>query len=197
MNCFFHKKGFGYLQSLAQHELITVVIFLPMTSICLNNYIYNDNRFFLHNPMRFTRSILTNMLESAIQSISFHIGSQSRTFGTVQQHRHVPPLITDKLSLFVNCGVKLTSTSREECVGSTTLALKLGGSLAPSSRPFWLARVPSARDKISCRHTFLACPVGPQSFDQKLDTYQLMFHRQGLAKRSEEEQIQYYSALGR
>ena len=41
--------------------------------------------------------------------------------------------------------------SREECAGSTILALKLGGSTAPSSRPLWLARVPSARDKISCR----------------------------------------------
>ena len=34
--------------------------------------------------------------------------------------------------------VKLTGTSRVECTGSITLALKLGGS-APSSRPFWLA----------------------------------------------------------
>ena len=41
--------------------------------------------------------------------------------------------------------------SREECTGSTILALKLGGSTAPSSRPLRLARVPSARDKISCR----------------------------------------------
>ena len=48
----------------------------------------------------------------------------------------------------------MTSTSREECAGSTIPALKLGGSLAPSSEPFWLARVPSARDEISCRHMF-------------------------------------------
>ena len=42
--------------------------------------------------------------------------------------------------------VKLTGMSREECAGSTTLALKLGGSPAPSSGPFRLARVSSARD---------------------------------------------------
>ena len=66
MNCFFHKKGFGYLQSLAWHELITVDIFLPVTSICLNNDIHNDNRFFLHNLMSFNQFILMNMLESAI-----------------------------------------------------------------------------------------------------------------------------------
>ena len=44
--------------------------------------------------------------------------------------------------------------SREECTGSTIPALKLGGSTAPSSRPFWLAHVPSAWEEISCRHTF-------------------------------------------
>ena len=43
----------------------------------------------------------------------------------------------------------MTGTSWEECVGSTIPALKLGGSPAPSSRPFQLARVPSARDEIS------------------------------------------------
>ena len=53
--------------------------------------------------------------------------------------------------LLINCRVKSTSTSREECVGSTIPALKLDGSPAPSSGPFQLARVPSARDKISCR----------------------------------------------
>ena len=62
--------------------------------------------------------------------------------------------ITDKLSLLVNCKVKLTGTSQEEYAGSTTPALKLGGSTAPSSRPFRLAHVPSAWDKISCRHMF-------------------------------------------
>ena len=41
--------------------------------------------------------------------------------------------------------------SREECVGSTTPALKLGGSPAPSSGLFRLARVLSAWDEISCR----------------------------------------------
>ena len=101
-------------------------------------FIQNDNRFFLHNSMSFNRFILINMLKSTIYSISFHIGSQSRIFGTVWQHRHVPPLITDKLSLLVNCRVKLTGMSREDWAGSTTLALKLGGS-APSSGPFWLA----------------------------------------------------------
>ena len=79
-----------------------------------------------------------NILESTIYSISFHIGSHSRTFGTVWQHRQVPPLITDKLSLLVNYRVKLTRMPREDCAGSTTPALKLGGS-APSSGPFWLA----------------------------------------------------------
>jgi len=44
---------------------------------------------------------------------------------------------------------------------------KLGRSLASSSGPFRLARVPSVRDEISCRHTFLARPVGPQLFYQK------------------------------
>ena len=78
------------------------------------------------------------MLESIIWWISFHIGSQSHTFGTIWQHRHVLPLITDELSLPVNYKVKLTSTSREECTGLTTLALKLGGS-ALSSGPFRLA----------------------------------------------------------
>ena len=120
----------------------------------------NHNRFFLYNLISFNRFILMNMLESTIKSISFHIGSQSRIFGTVWQHRHVPSLITDKLSLLVNCRVKLTGTSQEECAGSTTLALKLGGSPAPSSGPFQLARVSSARDQIPCRHTFLACLVG-------------------------------------
>ena len=43
----------------------------------------------------------------------------------------------------------MTGMSREECVGLTIPALKLGGSPAPSSRPFWLARVPSAWDEIS------------------------------------------------
>ena len=45
----------------------------------------------------------------------------------------------------------MTGMSWEECVGSTIPVLKLGGSLAPSSRPFWLARVPSAWYEISCR----------------------------------------------
>ena len=89
--------------------------------------------------MSFNRFILMNMLESTILSISSHIGSQSHTFGTVWQHRHVQPLITDELSLLINYRVKLTGTSRENCAGSTTLALKLGGSPAPSSGPFWLA----------------------------------------------------------
>ena len=81
---------------------------------------------------------LEDCLESTISSISFHIGSQSHTFRTVWLHRHVLPLITNKLSLLVNCRVKLTGTSREDCAESATLALKLGGS-APSSGPFRLA----------------------------------------------------------
>ena len=101
-------------------------------------FILNDYRFFLHNPMSFNRFILMNMLESTIQSISFHISSHSHTFRTVQQHRQVPPLITDKLSLLVNCRVKLTGTPREDCAGSTIPVLKLGGS-TPSSGPFQLA----------------------------------------------------------
>ena len=55
----------------------------------------------------------------------------------------------------------MTSTSQEEYVESIIPALKLGGSLAPSSGPFQLAHVPSAQDKILCRHTFLALSVGP------------------------------------
>ena len=90
----------------------------------------------------------------------FHIGSQSRTFRIVWQHRQVPNLITDKLSLLVNYRVKFTGTSREECAGSTIPTLKLGGSSAPSSGPFRLARVSSARDEIQCRHMFLARSVG-------------------------------------
>ena len=42
----------------------------------------------------------------------------------------------------------------------TTPALKLGGSPAPSSEPFRLARVSSAWDEIPCRHVFLARSVG-------------------------------------
>ena len=99
----------------------------------------NDNRFFLYNPMSFNRFILMNTLESTIQSISFHIGSHSHTFGTIWQHRQVPPLITDELSLLINYRVKLTGTSREEHTGSTIPTLKLCGSTAPSSRPFRLA----------------------------------------------------------
>ena len=44
--------------------------------------------------------------------------------------------------------------SQEEYVGSIISALKLGRSLAPSSRPFWLARVLGTIDTFSCRHTF-------------------------------------------
>ena len=57
----------------------------------------------------------------------------------------------------------MTGTSWEEYAGSTTPALKPVGSIAPSSRPFRLARVPLARDKISCRHMFLPCSVGPHN----------------------------------
>ena len=102
-------------------------------------FILNDNRFFLYNPMRFNRFVLMNMLESVVQSISSHIGSQSHTFGTVWQHRQVSPLIIDELSLLVNYTVNLTTMSREECAGSTIPALKLGRSIAPSSRPFRIA----------------------------------------------------------
>ena len=51
----------------------------------------------------------------------------------------------------------MTGTSWEECAGSTTPALKLGGSPAPSSGPFRLAHVPSARDEISCRQAQTRC----------------------------------------
>ena len=50
--------------------------------------------------------------------------------------------------------VKLTGTSWEKYAESTILVLKLGGSPALSSGPFWLARVPSTIDTFSCRHTF-------------------------------------------
>ena len=52
----------------------------------------------------------------------------------------------------------MIGTSREECAGSTIPVLKLGGSPAPSSGPFRLAHVSSARDKILCRqyhHSYL------------------------------------------
>ena len=101
-------------------------------------FILDDNQFFLHNLVSFNRVIIMNILESTIQSISFHIGFHSRTFRTVWQHRQVPPLITNKLSLLVNCRVKLTGMPREDCVGSTIPMLMLGGS-APSSGLFWLA----------------------------------------------------------
>ena len=42
-------------------------------------------------------------------------------------------------SLLINYRVKLIGTSWEECAGSTIPALKLGGSTAPSCRPFRLA----------------------------------------------------------
>ena len=40
MSWFFHKKGFGYLLSLAWHEVITVDILLPLTNSCLDNDIH-------------------------------------------------------------------------------------------------------------------------------------------------------------
>ena len=58
--------------------------------------------------------------------------------GLSSKHRQVPPLITDELSLLINYRVKLTGTPWEDCIGSTTPALKLGGS-ASSSGPFRLA----------------------------------------------------------
>ena len=53
--------------------------------------------------------------------------------------------------------------SREEYAGPIIPMLKLGRSLAPSSRPFWLAHVPSVRDEISVPTHVLACPVGPHN----------------------------------
>ena len=70
-------------------------------------------------------------------------------------------------SLLINCRVKLTGTSREECAGSTIPVLKLGRSPAPSSGPFQLARVPSARDEILCRHTLICSSAyHPQTIGQ-------------------------------
>ena len=120
--------------SINQLLLISYCHWLIFAQITI--FILNDNWFFLHNPMSFNWFILMNILKSAI---SFHIGSHSRTFGTVWQHRQVPPLITDKLSLLVNCRVKLTGTPREEYIGSVIPALKPSGSPAPSSRSFRLA----------------------------------------------------------
>ena len=37
-----HKKGFGYLQSLAQHKLIIVDILLSLANICLKNDIHPE-----------------------------------------------------------------------------------------------------------------------------------------------------------
>ena len=127
-------------------------------------FILNDNRFFLHNPTRFKLiySYEYARIDYLVDLLSYRL-SESHTFGTVWQHRHVLPLITDELSLLVNCRVKLTGTSREDCAGSTTLVLKLGGS-APSSGPFWLAACDLGTEmKILCRHTFLARPVGPHN----------------------------------
>ena len=86
---------------------------------------------------------------SAPLSVPFRLAAcvlgTGRNFVSTHSHdvpfavRIVPPLITNKLSLLINYKVKLTGTSWEECVGSTIPALKLGGSTAPSSRPFRLA----------------------------------------------------------
>ena len=48
----------------------------------------------------------------------------------------------------------MTGTSREEYAGPIIPALKLGGSPAPSSKPFRPARVPGTIDMFSCQHTF-------------------------------------------
>ena len=71
-------------------------------------FILNDNWFSSHNPMSSNWLILMNILKS------FHIGSHSRTFGTIWQHRQVLPLITDELSLLVNYRVKLTGMPQED-----------------------------------------------------------------------------------
>ena len=82
-------------------------------------------------------------------------------------------------SLLVNHRVKLTGMSREECVGSTIPALKLGRSPAPSSRPFRLSCVPSARDQNLCRHICLypdICICVHGYFDRSLTTLVVVLH---------------------
>ena len=64
----------------------------------------------------------------------------------------VASILLAKLSLLVNCRVKLTGASWEKYSRSIIPVLKTGGSLAPSSRPFWLARVPGTR------HIFVPTP---------------------------------------
>ena len=66
---------------------------------------------------------------SALRATHSGLSSNTGTF--------CPKLLIN--SLLVNYRVKLTGTSREECIGSTASALKLGRSIAPSSRPFQLA----------------------------------------------------------
>ena len=119
------KRGsINYNHWLSTNESLLTFYCHWLIYVRLMIFILNDNQFFLYDPMNFNRFILMNILESTIYSISFHIGSHSRTFGTVWQHRQVSPLITDELSLLVNYRVKLTGTSREECAGSTIPACR-------------------------------------------------------------------------
>ena len=75
--------------------------------------------------------------------------------------RHVPPEITDKLSLLVNYRVKLTGTSREEYAGSIIPALKSDGSPAPSSRPSGLLVCPARLTRFLANSCAFSCRAMP------------------------------------
>ena len=74
--------------------------------------------------------------------------------------------------------------SREECAGSTTPALKLGGSPAQSSELFWLARVPLARDKNSMSTHISGTPGGTRTHNRLMAVHNnndiLMVHYEDL-----------------
>ena len=64
----------------------------------------------------------------------------------------------------------MTGMSLEECVGSTTPALKLSRSPAPLSGPFRLARVPLARDENSVSTHVSGTPGGTPQLSWRFTT---------------------------
>ena len=56
--------------------------------------------------------------------------------------------------------------SREECTGSIIPTLKLDGSPAPSSGPFWLACVPLAQDEIPYRQNEISYAHALECLDE-------------------------------
>ena len=146
-------------------------------------FILNNNNSSYTIPWALTDLFLWICWNRLFSRSSFYIGSQSRTFGTVWQHRHVLPLITDEFSLLVNCRVKLTGTSQEDCAGSTTLALKLGGS-APSSGPFRLAAcVIGTETKILCgQHDSCKKLLSYKHIPKKLQFFRYIWLMKGAKK---------------